>query len=242
MTESAYKPSLIRQPPKLTSPLHTLSDYVRKFAAYHPHYKDKHISNPTRTFACIARLGLVAKQGKTPKVVLYLHSHPLQPPSSLLSSTLSECAVMFTWQFSLNLASLLADYLSVKLTSQKAVKAVENRKYLTSTQNLPDASFDLSCVAQTAKFSPNNNDLSSQIGYVICLADTVNKANIIHWSSMKCKRVTRGILAVELYAMTPKFDINRFDIEKLHWGRYQIVQAKSHQHKHYGMSEQACMK
>ena len=86
---------------------------------------------------------------------------------------------MITWQFSLTLASLLADYLSVKLTSQKAIKAVEDRKYLIFTQNLPDASFNLFCVAQIAKFLPDDNDLSSQIGYVICLANIVNKANII---------------------------------------------------------------
>lgn len=53
----------------------------------------------------------------------------------------------------------------------------------------------------------NNNDLSSQIGYVIALADATSKANIIHWSSIKCKRVTRSVLASELYAMTHGFDI-----------------------------------
>lgn len=44
----------------------------------------------------------------------------------------------------------------------------------------------------------NNLNLTSQIGYVICLADQFNKANIIHWSSTKCKRVTRSVLASEL--------------------------------------------
>lgn len=53
----------------------------------------------------------------------------------------------------------------------------------------------------------NNKDLSSQIGYVIVMADNNNQANIIHWSSIKCKRVTRSVLASELYAMTHGFDI-----------------------------------
>jgi hypothetical protein len=53
----------------------------------------------------------------------------------------------------------------------------------------------------------NNKDLSSQIGYVLVLADASNKANIIHWSSIKCKRVTRSVLASELYAMAHGFDI-----------------------------------
>ena len=113
----------------------------------------------------------------------------------------------------------------------------------------PEASFDLSCAAQTvnpkesdtkalntriqwqidnqlrglrfiklhreslklvvftdASFA-NNTDQSSQIGYVIVLADQDNKANIIHWSSTKCKRVTRSVLASELYAMAHGFDV-----------------------------------
>jgi len=53
----------------------------------------------------------------------------------------------------------------------------------------------------------NNKDLSSQIGYVLVLADASNKANIVHWSSVKCKRVTRSVLAPELYGMAHGFDI-----------------------------------
>ena len=53
----------------------------------------------------------------------------------------------------------------------------------------------------------NNADLSSQIGYVIALADTENNAYILHWSSTKCKRVTRSVLASELYGMVNGFDI-----------------------------------
>ena len=52
----------------------------------------------------------------------------------------------------------------------------------------------------------NNKDLSSQIGYILVLADGTN-ANIIHWSSTKCKRVTRSVLASELYGIAHGFDI-----------------------------------
>jgi hypothetical protein len=52
----------------------------------------------------------------------------------------------------------------------------------------------------------NNHDLSSQIGFVIVLADKDDKANILHWSSIKCKRVTRSVLASELYGMAHGFD------------------------------------
>jgi hypothetical protein len=53
----------------------------------------------------------------------------------------------------------------------------------------------------------NNKDLSSQIGYVIVMTDATKKANIIHWSSIKCKRVTRSVLASELYGTAHGFDI-----------------------------------
>lgn len=62
----------------------------------------------------------------------------------------------------------------------------------------------------------NNKDLSSQIGYVIVIAneyetDVKNefliKGNIVHYSSTKCKRVTRAVLASELYAMVQGIDM-----------------------------------
>jgi hypothetical protein len=43
---------------------------------------------------------------------------------------------------------------------------------------------------------------------VICLADAINKTNIIPWSFVKCKRVTRSVLTAELYEMTHEFNIN----------------------------------
>jgi hypothetical protein len=64
----------------------------------------------------------------------------------------------------------------------------------------------------------NNKDLSSQIGYVIVLADGNNNANVLHWSSVKCKRVTRSVLASELYGMVHGFDMGasiKATIEKM---------------------------
>jgi hypothetical protein len=51
-----------------------------------------------------------------------------------------------------------------------------------------------------------NVNLHSQIDYVICLIDDVNKANIIHWFSTKCKRIIRSVLTTELYAMIHEFE------------------------------------
>ena len=53
----------------------------------------------------------------------------------------------------------------------------------------------------------NNKDLLSQIGFIIVLANLINKANIVHWSLIKCKRVTRSVLALELYTIAYGFDI-----------------------------------
>jgi hypothetical protein len=55
----------------------------------------------------------------------------------------------------------------------------------------------------------NTLDLHSQIDYVICLTNDVH-INLIHWSSIKCKRVIRSVLAAKLYAM-----INDFDVEAI---------------------------
>ncbi|KAI1653193.1 hypothetical protein F4813DRAFT_383489 [Daldinia decipiens] len=62
----------------------------------------------------------------------------------------------------------------------------------------------------------NNKDMSSQIGYIVVLGnerptDHDNEVrltgNIIHWSSTKCKRVTRSVLASEIYGMVQGFDV-----------------------------------
>jgi hypothetical protein len=54
-----------------------------------------------------------------------------------------------------------------------------------------------------------NVDFHSQIEYVICLIDE-QKANLIHWFSIKYKRIIRSVLTAELYAM-----INDFDVESI---------------------------
>jgi hypothetical protein len=60
----------------------------------------------------------------------------------------------------------------------------------------------------------NNKDLSSQIGYEIILANESTgdeeftiEGNLIHWSSTKSKRVTRSVLASEIYGMVGGADM-----------------------------------
>jgi hypothetical protein len=60
----------------------------------------------------------------------------------------------------------------------------------------------------------NNKDFSSQLGYEIIIAnestgenDFTIYGNLIHWSSTKSKRVTRSVLASEIYGMVSGVDM-----------------------------------
>jgi hypothetical protein len=62
----------------------------------------------------------------------------------------------------------------------------------------------------------NNKDLSSQLGFVLTLVNESTGTdtntfticgNVIYYSSTKCKRVTRSVLASEIYGMVNGFNI-----------------------------------
>ena len=55
-------------------------------------------------------------------------------------------------------------------------------------------------------FYVNNRDFIFQIDYVICLIDASDRINILHWFSIKCKRVIRNVLIFELYKLIHEFD------------------------------------
>lgn len=62
----------------------------------------------------------------------------------------------------------------------------------------------------------NNEDFSSQIGYVVVLKDRFGKANILEYTSKKCRRVTHSSLAGEIMAFSAGFDaafILKHDLE-----------------------------
>jgi len=64
----------------------------------------------------------------------------------------------------------------------------------------------------------NNADNTSQIGFIIAIANNSSSINIVHWSSIKCKRVTCSVLASKLYAMAHGFDhgaVLKSTIEKI---------------------------
>lgn len=51
----------------------------------------------------------------------------------------------------------------------------------------------------------SNADLTSQLGYVVMLADASEQANILHHLSVKSKRVVRSVLAAVLFAAIHAF-------------------------------------
>ena len=55
-------------------------------------------------------------------------------------------------------------------------------------------------------FYVNNWDFIFQIDYVIYLIDASNRINILHWFSIKCKRMIQSVLASELYGLIYEFD------------------------------------
>lgn len=52
----------------------------------------------------------------------------------------------------------------------------------------------------------NNEDLSTQMGFIILLCDHSNSCHVLDYSSKKCKRVVRSVLGGEVYAMAEAFD------------------------------------
>lgn len=63
-----------------------------------------------------------------------------------------------------------------------------------------------SIVVLTDAALANNDDLSSQIGYVMAIQDASENVNLIEYSSGKCRRVTHSSLAGEIMAFSAGFD------------------------------------
>lgn len=119
---------------------------------------------------CIAKLGLVNKKEESPRTLIYF-SNFFEFLYFLLSSIfskmrqaifkyflISKCATISKQKFNSNLTSffLLAYYPSIKQTGEKAIKVIADCKYLTSTKNWLDDSFDLFYIAQTVEFLSDN--------------------------------------------------------------------------------------
>lgn len=64
----------------------------------------------------------------------------------------------------------------------------------------------------------NNRDLSTKMGFIIMLEDDTGRANVLHYSSYKSKRVVRSVLECEIYAFEDGFEtahMLRHDMEAM---------------------------
>ncbi|EED20802.1 transposable element tc1 transposase, putative [Talaromyces stipitatus ATCC 10500] len=108
------------------------------------------------------------------------------------------------------------DVQGITLTQERTCKLIRpvQDRYADTTSSRGKVRKDVSpqeqYVAQRALgayiASVSQPEASFDLSFVIVLADAANNANIVHWSSIKCKRVTRSVLASELYAMVHGFD------------------------------------
>lgn len=59
----------------------------------------------------------------------------------------------------------------------------------------------------TAASFSNSKESTSQLGLVIIIADKNGNVNIIDYLSIRCRKVTRGVMAAELHALILGFDL-----------------------------------
>jgi hypothetical protein len=70
----------------------------------------------------------------------------------------------------------------------------------------PLVSNTLRIVAFSDSSYANHDDQTSQLGYLVVLADATDACNVIHYTSYKSRRVVRSVLAGELHAFVDAFD------------------------------------
>lgn len=124
---------------------------------------------------------IITKKGEPLRTLLICITDITMPYFHLLPLYLSHYFQFPALFFGSNFVNffLSADYLLIKLISEKAIKKVEDCKYHTSIQNLPNAFFNFFDAAQTAKFLLDNHTIQI-IGYFICLPNETNNVNIMH--------------------------------------------------------------
>ena len=65
----------------------------------------------------------------------------------------------------------------------------------------------------------SNDDMSSQLGYIVLLCDTADQCHVLTYSSKKARRIVGSIVAGEDYAFADAFDaayILKYDLERVY--------------------------
>jgi hypothetical protein len=146
---------------------------------------------------------LVSSRGEIRKAVVSKDQYLSQRARGAYIATVCQPEATFDLSFAAQTTNPRED--NVKALNTRLQWQINNKAKRLSFVELDAESLRL-VVFTDASFA-NNFDFASQIGFVITLTDANSKANIIHWSSIKCKRVTRSVLASELYAMAHGFDV-----------------------------------
>ena len=84
------------------------------------------------------------------------------------------------------------------------------------------------CVYADSSFA-SNDDLSSQLGYIVLLCDGHSRCHVMTYSSRKSRRVVKSIMAVEVYALADAFDaafIIKHDLERIYDQHLPLVMLK----------------
>lgn len=92
------------------------------------------------------------------------------------------------------LATITKTITHMKETKEDGLRYVRLDKESVRMVLLTDASF------------ANARGFRSQLGFLILLVDNRGHANIVHYASQRCKRVTRSVMASELHALVAGFD------------------------------------
>lgn len=116
----------------------------------------------------------------------------------------SMCRPDFTYRFAACSQVVVPKKVHAKRLNEAIESAKEDPNFGLSFVRLDPSSLRVIVFAD-ASFA-SNEDLTSQLGFVIGLADKHGNANIVHYSSFKSKRVTRSVLAAELFAVVHAFD------------------------------------
>lgn len=157
----------------------------------------------------------------------------LRIPSSLTEADSQRASVQYISTISRPDVSSCAQMLSADIhtRSPDVVKSVcELVQYCQDTQDLtlkfPELNHDtLRIVLFTDAAFANVDGEQSQMGFVIVLADDLDNACIVHYGSLKCKRVVRSVMAAELLALVHGFDhayVVQFTLKELLGSTVQI--------------------
>jgi hypothetical protein len=147
---------------------------------------------------------IVTTRGKTTKATSPKEQYVSQQAKGAYIATICQPEASFDLSYTAQTLNYSDD--DIKVLNRRLLWQIENAKKGITFVPLDLESLKL-IVFTDASFA-NNKDFTSQIGYIVAITDKNNDINILHWSSTKCKHITRSVLASELYAIALGFDMN----------------------------------